>query len=50
MYIQGQFVQSDGARAIMETCLNNFVKIAKNQNYEKSKIDIKEMVELYLSF
>lgn len=50
MYIQSQFVQSDGARSVMELCLNTFIKIAKNQNYEKSKIDIKEMIELYLSF
>ena len=50
MQLQGLLVQTENTRIQLEICLNMFVSIAKNQNYEESQISIEQLIDIYLGF
>ena len=50
LHSQNYFVQTEGSRSSLEFSLNNFINIAKNQNYEHSTLTLPELVDIYLAF
>lgn len=50
LHSQSYFVETETCRLMMQSSLNNFINIAKNQNYEKSDMDLSQLVEIYLGF
>jgi capsid portal protein len=44
LHSQSYFVETETCRLMMQSSLNNFINIAKNQNYEKSDMDLSQLV------
>ncbi len=40
LHSQNYFVQTESSRIILEQCLNSFINIAKNQNYDLNNYNI----------
>lgn len=50
LHSQNYFVQTESSRSNLEFSLNNFINIAKNQNYEHTTLTLPQLVEIYLAF
>lgn len=50
LHSQSFYVQTEASRSSLEFSLNNFINIAKNQNYGKDNMNLSQLVEIYLSF
>jgi hypothetical protein len=50
LHCESFFVQTEYTRAFIQYNLNNFINIAKNQNYDRGNITLTQMVEIYLGF
>lgn len=44
------FLQTEFTRYQLECSLNTFVNIAKNQNYDRTVMNLDQLVEIYLGF
>jgi hypothetical protein len=44
------FLQTEFTRYQLESALNTFVNIAKNQNYDRAVMTLDQLVEIYLAF
>lgn len=50
LHSQIYYLQTESSRMTLEISLNNFINIAKNQNYDHSNLSLTQLVEIFLGF